>query len=142
MDTLEILKTLVSIPSVNPMGRDLSGHEYYETRVSDWLCGFFAERDIAHERIEVVPGRSNVVARVDAGADRPTVILDAHQDTVPVDGMTIDPFDPVVRDGKIYGRGACDVKGGMAAMLHAVARLASERPERAAHVVLSCTCDE
>ena len=98
MDTLEILKTLVSIPSVNPMGRDLSGPEYYETRVSDWLCGFFAERDIAHERIEVVPGRSNVVARVDAGADRPTVILDAHQDTVPVDGMTIDPFDPVVRD--------------------------------------------
>ena len=142
MDTLEILKTLVSIPSVNPMGRDLSGPEYYETRVSDWLCGFFAERDIAHERIEVVPGRSNVVARVDAGADRPTVILDAHQDTVPVDGMTIDPFDPVVRDGKIYGRGSCDVKGGMAAMLHAVARLASERPEGAANVVMSCTCDE
>ncbi|HCD03510.1 MAG TPA: acetylornithine deacetylase [Planctomycetaceae bacterium] len=124
------------------MGRDLSGPEYYETRVSDWLCGFFAERDIAHERIEVVPGRSNVVARVDAGADRPTVILDAHQDTVPVDGMTIDPFDPVVRDGKIYGRGSCDVKGGMAAMLHAVARLASERPEGAANVVMSCTCDE
>ena len=142
MDTLEILKTLVSIPSVNPMGRDLSGPEYYETRVSDWLCGFFAERDIAHERIEVVPGRSNVVARVDAGADRPTVILDAHQDTVPVDGMTIDPFDPGGRDGKIYGRGACDVKGGMAAMLHAVARLASERPEGAANVVMSCTCDE
>tara|TARA_Y100000758_G_scaffold112918_1_gene79097 strand:- start:2655 stop:3830 length:1176 start_codon:yes stop_codon:yes gene_type:complete len=142
VDALEILKTLVSIPSVNPMGRDLSGPEYYETRVSDWLCGFFAERDIAHERIEVVPGRSNVVARVDAGADRPTVILDAHQDTVPVDGMTIDPFDPVVRDGKIYGRGACDVKGGMAAMLHAVARLAGERPEGAANVVMSCTCDE
>ena len=120
MDTLEILKTLVSIPSVNPMGRDLSGPVYYETRVSDWLCGFFAERAIAHERIEVVPGRSNVVARVDAGADRPTVILDAHQDTVPVDGMTIDPFDPVVRDGKIYGRGSCAVKGGMAAVLPAV----------------------
>ena len=142
MDPLEILKTLVSIPSVNPMGRDLSGPEYFETRVSDWLCEFFAEREIAHERIEVVAGRSNVIARVDAGDDRPTIILDAHQDTVPVDGMTIDPFDPVVRDGKIYGRGACDVKGGMAAMLCAVARLAEERPAGAANVIISCTCDE
>ena len=142
MDPLEILKTLVSIPSVNPMGRDLSGPEYYEARVSDWLCDFFSEREIAHERIEVVPGRDNVIARVDAGPDRPTIVLDAHQDTGPVDGMTIDPFDPVIRDGKIYGRGACDVKGGMAAMLHAVARLASERPEGAANVVMSCTCDE
>ena len=142
MDPLEILKTLVSIPSVNPMGRDLSGPEYFETRVSDWLCEFFAEREIAHERIEVVAGRSNVIARVDAGNDRPTIILDAHQDTVPVDGMTIDPFDPVVRDGKIYGRGACDVKGGMAAMLCAVARLAEERPAGAANVIISCTCDE
>ena len=142
MDPLEILKTLVSIPSVNPMGRDLSGPEYFETRVSDWLCEFFAEREIAYERIEVVAGRSNVIARVDAGNDRPTIILDAHQDTVPVDGMTIDPFDPVVRDGKIYGRGACDVKGGMAAMLCAVARLAEERPAGAANVIISCTCDE
>ena len=142
MDPLEILKTLVSIPSVNPMGRDLSGPEYFETRVSDWLCEFFAEREIAHERIEVVAGRSNVIARVDAGDDRPTIILDAHQDTVPVDGMTIDPFDPVVRDGKIYGRGACDVKGGMAAMLCTVARLAEERPAGAANVIISCTCDE
>ena len=104
MDPLEILKTLVSIPSVNPMGRDLSGPEYFETRVSDWLCGFFAEREIAHERIEVVPGRANVIARVEAGSDRPTIVLDAHQDTVPVDGMTIDPFDPVIRDGKISHR--------------------------------------
>jgi len=142
VDPLEILKTLVSIPSVNPMGRDLSGPEYYEARVSDWLCDFFSEREIAHERIEVVPGRDNVIARVDAGPDRPTIVLDAHQDTVPVDGMTIDPFDPVIRDGKIYGRGACDVKGGMAAMLHTVARLASERPPEAANVIISCTCDE
>ncbi len=142
MDVIDILKSLVSIPSVNPMGRDLTGPEYFETRVSEWLCEFFAEREIPHEKIEVVEGRSNVIARVDAGPDRPTVILDAHQDTVPVDGMTIDPFDPVVRDGRIYGRGACDVKGGMAAMLHAVARLAVERPDEAVNVVMSCTCDE
>jgi acetylornithine deacetylase len=69
-------------------------------------------------------------------------LFDAHQDTVPVDGMTIAPFEPVERDGRIYGRGSCDVKGGMAAMLAAFARLVQERPPQAANVVMSCTCDE
>ena len=73
-------------------------------------------------------GRSNVVARFDGSADRPTILLDAHQDTVPVEGMVIEPFDPVVRDGRIYGRGACDVKGGMVAMLGAVERMVREKP--------------
>ena len=142
MNALDILKTLISIPSVNPMGRDLTGPEFLETRLSDWLCDFFSGREIPFERIEVVPGRSNVIARVQADETRPTIVLDAHQDTVPVDGMTIDPFHPVIADGKISGRGACDVKGGMAAMLHAFARLADERPPDAANVVMSCTCDE
>jgi acetylornithine deacetylase len=83
-----------------------------------------------------------VVARLEANSSPVTVLLDAHMDTVPVEGMTVEPFHPLVRDGKVYGRGACDVKGGMAAMLSAFARLAQERPARAAHVVLSCTCDE
>ena len=51
--------------------------------------------------------------------------------------MTIDPFTGEVRDGKLYGRGACDVKGGMAAMLAAFARLVRERPPGAANVVPS-----
>ena len=50
-----------------------------------------------------------------------------HQDTVPVEGMSIEPFGGDVRDGRVYGRGACDVKGGMATMLAAISRVASAK---------------
>jgi acetylornithine deacetylase len=142
MDPLEILKQLVAIPSVNPMGRDIAGPEYLETRLSEHLVGFFRSLGVDCEKIEVLPGRANVIARLDRPGAKTTVLLDAHQDTVPVEGMTIEPFEAAVRDGKLYGRGACDVKGGMAAMLAAFARLAAERPARRANVIMSCTCDE
>jgi acetylornithine deacetylase/succinyl-diaminopimelate desuccinylase-like protein len=142
MDPVEILKQLVAIPSVNPMGRDVAGPEYLETRLSGHLVNFFQRLGVECQRIEVLPGRANVVARLDRPGATVTVLLDAHQDTVPVEGMIIDPFDPIVKDGRLYGRGACDVKGGMAAILGAFARLAADRPKRAPNVVVSCTCDE
>jgi acetylornithine deacetylase len=142
MHALTILQDLVAIPSVNPMGRDLRGPEYFETQVSAYLVEFFKSLGVPYEQIEVAPGRANIIARFEASADRPTVLLDAHQDTVPVDGMTIPPFEPMVSDGRLYGRGSCDVKGGLACMLAAFARLAKERPQNAANVIMSCTCDE
>jgi acetylornithine deacetylase/succinyl-diaminopimelate desuccinylase-like protein len=70
------------------------------------------------------------------------LLLDAHQDTVPADHMTIEPWSATVREGRLYGRGACDVKGGMAAMIAAVARLAAERPAGMPTILLSCPADE
>jgi len=142
MDPLSILKDLIAIPSVNPMGRDTTGDEFFETKLTEYLVRFFETLGVAHEQIEVAAGRANVIAKFDAGANRRTILLDAHQDTVPVDGMTIAPFEPIVENGRIYGRGSADVKGGMAAMLSAFARLVGEKPADAANVVMSCTCDE
>ena len=142
VSVVDILCQLISIPSVNPMGRELEGPNYFEGRVSDWLVDFYKSLNVKHERIEVQPGRDNVIARYSAPNSDLTLLLDAHQDTVPVDGMTIEPFQPQVTDGRITGRGACDVKGGMAAMLHAFVRLVQEQPPCSANVVLSCTCDE
>jgi acetylornithine deacetylase len=141
MNPTDLLRDLVSIPSVNPMGRDLTGPEYLEGRVSDYLENTFRQWQVPYQRIEVAPGRANVIARYDSPGAMTTVLLDAHQDTVPVDGMS-DPFRAEIRDGKLFGRGACDVKGGMAAMLSAFARLVREKPAGAANVILSCTCDE
>ena len=72
----------------------------------------------------------------------PILLLDAHQDTVPVTGMSIEPWTPVVRDGRIYGRGACDIKGGLAAMLVAFARLAADPAPRRSTIILSATVNE
>ena len=142
MNPLALLKDLIAIPSVNPMGRDLSGPNFFETRLTAYLAGFFTRLGVDHEVIEVVPGRANVIARYHNPHSSTTILMDAHQDTVPTDGMVIDPFDPVEKEGKLFGRGACDVKGGMAAMLAAFARLVDEEPTGAANVVMSCTCDE
>jgi succinyl-diaminopimelate desuccinylase len=142
MEPIDILKDLIARPSVNPMGRSVAGPEFFEGRMTEYLVAFFTRLGVPFQRIEVVPGRANVVARLDRPGSNRTILFDAHQDTVPVDGMTISPFDPIERDGRVYGRGACDVKGGMAAMLAAFARLVRERPAGAANVVLSCTCDE
>jgi len=142
VDPLPILKQLVSIPSVNPMGRDVTGDEFFEGRVTAWLVSWLKQHGLPCEVVETATGRANVLSRIDSPGATRTVLLDAHQDTVPVDGMTIPPFEPAERDGRIYGRGSCDVKGGLAAMLAAFTRLASDRPAGMPNVVLSMTCDE
>ncbi|MDZ4852412.1 MAG: M20 family metallopeptidase [Pirellulaceae bacterium] len=142
MTPSELLCQLISIPSVNPMGRVVKGDIYYETRLSDWLEAYFQSIGVPCERIEVSQGRANVLARYSSPNSKRTILLDAHQDTVPVDGMTIDPFSPKREGGTITGRGSADVKGGMATMLHAFSRLVRERPALSHNVVMSCSCDE
>lgn len=142
-DHAAILADLVRRPSVNPMGRDVSGPEYLEARVSDYLVQRLTAAGLPWARQPVAPGRDNVVARLDATVPRAPVILwDAHQDTVPVENMTVEPFAPVVRDGRMFGRGTCDVKGGMAAMIAAIESLIARGGERRATVVLSATVNE
>jgi acetylornithine deacetylase len=137
-----LLSDLVAIPSVNPMGRPLEGPGFLEEKVSDYLEWFFRGLGVPCNRQVVAPGRDNVIARFESPGSSRTILFDAHQDTVPADGMTIESFSPVIEGGRLYGRGACDIKGGMAAMLAAFARLARERPSGAASVVMACTVDE
>jgi acetylornithine deacetylase len=141
--TAATLADLVRRPSVNPMGRDLSGPEYLEGRVTDYLVQRFTAAGLPWARQSVAPGRDNVVVRLEATVpDAPVILWDAHQDTVPAEGMTIEPFTPLVRDGRMYGRGACDVKGGMAAMLVALDHLRASPLPRRATVVFSATVNE
>jgi acetylornithine deacetylase len=141
--TARLLQDLVRRPSVNPMGRALAGDHLYEHQVTAYLEEFFRGLGVPWERQPVAPRRDNIVARYDPPGPPPfTLLLEVHQDTVPVDQMTIDPFGGEVVGGRLYGRGSCDVKAGMAAMLTAFARLVRERPAGSAAVVLACAVDE
>ena len=120
----------------------MTGRGVLEADVSNYLDDFFRALGVRYERTTIAPGRDNLVAYYDAPQARTTLLFDAHQDTVPTDGMTVPPFEPQVVSGRLYGRGACDVKGGMAAMLTAFGRLVKERPAGSASVLMACTVDE
>jgi acetylornithine deacetylase/succinyl-diaminopimelate desuccinylase-like protein len=124
----EMARALVRIPSVNPdgdPGTDRIGEQAGAEFVADFLRSLGAETALR----EVHPGRPNVVGRFPAAGGKPRLLFAPHTDTVSVAGMTIDPFGGEIRDGKLYGRGASDTKGPMAAMLWALRECRSILPE-------------
>jgi acetylornithine deacetylase/succinyl-diaminopimelate desuccinylase-like protein len=148
LDPVKTLQELIRIPSVNPMGHSLASGRFGEEQLTDYLQFKFCERySLPFLRQEVHSQRDNLVAMIQgtppASEGGELILWDVHQDTVSADGMTVDPFAGEVRDGRVYGRGACDVKGSMAAMMAAISRLASgERPERMPTIVLAFTVNE
>jgi acetylornithine deacetylase/succinyl-diaminopimelate desuccinylase-like protein len=113
---VELLRELIRIPSVNPdgdPGTDLTG----EAELATWLAAWLEARGFTVTLEEIKPGRPNLIARAPGPDDRPRILLGPHLDTVGVGGMTVDPFAAEIRDDKIWGRGASDTKGPMAAML-------------------------
>jgi acetylornithine deacetylase len=142
LESTRLLRDLVALPSVNPMGRPLKGPDIYEHRVTAYLENFFKTLGVPYERQTVAPERDNIFAWTDAPSAASSVMLEAHQDTVPTDNMTIEPFAARIENGRLYGRGACDIKGGMASMLAAFARVVRDKPANAARVVMVCSVDE
>jgi acetylornithine deacetylase len=119
---IHTLADLVSINSVNPA---YAGGQS-EAVICEYIRQFFHTRRIETWEQEVFPGRPNLIARLTGRNPDRRIILEAHTDTASVTGMTTEPFDPRIRDGRLYGRGACDTKGGLAAMMHALASLQAD----------------
>lgn len=140
----QLLAELVRRPSVNPMGRtDIDPSIIYESRVTAFLEHELRNLGVEFRRQNVMPGRDNLIATYTPPSPAPFhVLFEAHQDTVPVDAMTVEPFGAKIEGGKLYGRGACDVKAGVAVMLTAFARLVKEKPVGSAKVTLAFTTDE
>src|SRR6185436_304249 len=135
--SIELLRELVAIDSVNPtLVRGAAGEGQIGAAIADHMRRLGMDVEVQ----EVAPGRPNVVGVVDSGRPGPSLLFCGHLDTVGVDGMT-DPFDPVERGGRIYGRGAQDMKGGVAAMIDA-ARLVRDRGLPCGRLVVAAVVDE
>jgi len=146
LDSLELLRQLVAIPSINPkFGHSLGGQLTGEQGVTDFLEKICQQQGWAWLRQRVHPDRDNLVAlcpgELDSGFGGP-MLWEAHQDTVGIEGMRIDPLGGEISQGRVWGRGACDVKGGLAAMLAALSRLSELPVESRPKIVLACTVNE
>ncbi|MER8563371.1 M20 family metallopeptidase [Mesorhizobium sp. M0578] len=136
-DTVALLEDLVKIESVNP---SLSSTGSGERRVAEYLERFCKERNLQYELQHVVDGRANFLTSVPGRDPDRRVLFIAHMDTVPTDNWASDPFLAVQKDGRIYGRGSCDTKGSLSAMLIALTTLGDRQPS--ATVVVAASIDE
>ena len=135
-DAVALAQLLVGTPSVNPT---LSPGGAGEGAIAELVADLLEDWGLRAEVREVGPGgRCNVVATLEG--EGPTLMLNGHLDTVGVEGMTVDPFAAEIVASRLIGRGACDMKGGVAALLSAAARLASAG--RRPNLVVVLTADE
>jgi succinyl-diaminopimelate desuccinylase len=144
-EVVALLSNLVALPSVNPEGRPPAERDAGtcgESRVAAHVERYLARHGLRVERQEVFPGRDNILVHV-PGQDStaPPILLEAHMDTVDVDGMA-QPFAPRVEGGRLHGRGSCDTKASLAAMMLALDQVlrAGGRPPRG--VILAAAADE
>jgi acetylornithine deacetylase len=132
-----LLQEMVATPSVNPsMEEGGAGEGAMAALTTSWLEAWGFDT----RKAEVAPGRFNVIAWSRGSAPGPTLLFNGHLDTVGVEGMSIDPFLGEVREGRLFGRGSCDMKGGIASLLGAAARL--RQTGHAGSLLVALTADE
>ena len=143
-DLVALTSDLIRFPTVNPPG------EAY-TPCAEYIAARLRKRGFGVELIrgEGTPGdtdrypRTNVVARFDGRGRGQTVHFNSHIDVVEAgDGWTVDPFAGLVKDGRVFGRGACDMKGGLAASIIAVEAFMDTNPDFPGAIEISGTVDE
>lgn len=134
---VELLQNLIRIESINP---SISSNGSGEQKVAEFLEIFCKERNLPYEFQEVADGRSNFLTWVPGKNPDKRVLFIAHMDTVPIDKWESDPFSGEQRGGRIYGRGSCDDKGSLAAMMIALSTLGERQPE--ATIVVAGSIDE
>ncbi len=135
-EAVRLLQELIRVNTVNPPGN--------ETAAAELLRAYLEENGIACELYARDPVRANLVARLPASGDGPRLLLLSHTDTVLADPSewTVDPWSGELRDGCVWGRGALDMKGQVAASAVAIASLAREGFRPSGDLIFAATADE
>jgi acetylornithine deacetylase/succinyl-diaminopimelate desuccinylase-like protein len=138
----DFLQALIRTPSVNPEGTP-GTDGIGEQACAELVADFLSTSGAAVEMPEILPGRPNVIGTWPSDRpNKPLLIFAPHTDTVSVAGMTISPFGGELRDGRIWGRGASDTKGSIAAMAWALRSMRDELPYLSHQVVFAGLCGE
>jgi acetylornithine deacetylase/succinyl-diaminopimelate desuccinylase-like protein len=135
-EVTRLLQELIRLDTVNPPGN--------ETQAAELLRDYLAESGVESELYAKVPERANLVARIPGRGDGPTFLLLSHTDTVVADPAEwqVDPWSGELREGEIWGRGALDMKGEVAASAVAIASLAREGFEPSGDLIFVAAADE
>ncbi|MDB6035398.1 MAG: Peptidase dimerization domain protein [Verrucomicrobiales bacterium] len=140
----KLLRDLIALPSVNPAFLPPGDPHAGEHRVADFLAGVASRAGLDVQIQRVSSGRSNVLAVLSPrGKVRQRIVLAPHMDTVGGSPLPGEFFKPKMRNGRLYGRGACDTKGSIASMFSAVLEVASakQRPSET-EIVFAALVDE
>jgi len=120
---IKLLSDLVAIESINP---SMKGSKNGEAVIGNYVFDYLKGLGLEVKQEEALPGRFNILGRLAGVNSRSRLLFEAHLDTMPVEGMEIDPFQAKIEEGRLYGRGSCDDKASVAAMLYAL-KIAKEQ---------------
>jgi acetylornithine deacetylase/succinyl-diaminopimelate desuccinylase-like protein len=134
-ETADLLSRLIQVDTTNPPGN--------ETAAAELLRDYLEANGVECELFARVPERANLVARIRGGYG-PTLMFLSHTDVVPADAgeWSVPPFSGQIRDGHVWGRGALDMKGEVAASAVAIASLAREGFRPVGDLLFAATADE
>jgi acetylornithine deacetylase len=135
-DLEQLTCELVAIESVNP---DLVASGSGEGNIAGFVASWLAGEGLSVQIVEPVPGRKSVIGALAGTGGGSSVMLNAHMDTVGAGGM-VNPFTPVVKDGRVYGRGAYDMKGSLAAIM--IAAREARKHRLRGDLVIAAVADE
>jgi acetylornithine deacetylase/succinyl-diaminopimelate desuccinylase family protein len=135
-EIIELLRQLVAIDSINP---DLVPGSAGEEKIARFIANWFERAGLEVVWDEPVPGRPNVIGIARGTGRSRSLLLNAHMDTVGIVGMER-PHEPFIQDNRLYGRGAFDMKGGLAAIM--VAGAAAKKRALRGDVIITAVSDE
>ena len=135
-DTIDLLQHLIQIQTVDPPGNEMEAAQY--------VAKVLKKENIDFEIFDLGQGRANLIARLRGTGRRPSLVYSAHFDTIPVnkEQWTVPPFEGLIQDGRVYGRGATDMKSGMASMITAAIELKRKELRLQGDLVLAFTAAE